>query len=87
MKITRLTEVRNERKRADAKELRKDLYAAMRSAITEDTVGYAIVTWDKDGSNYSTLKPGGPIATRMVPTFAGDALTQHVTIDLVTGRR
>lgn len=86
MKITRLTEVRNERKRADAKELRGEMYRHVGNCIkqmADDIAGYAVVMWDKDGYNYSTLRAGGPIRSRLIPSFARDALNQHVTVDLV----
>lgn len=89
-KPTKLAEVRNDRKRAAAKELRADMFSAMRNAAKDsgdEIACYAIVVWDKDGCNHSTFRSGGPIQSRLVPAFAGDALTQHVTIDLVLGRR
>jgi hypothetical protein len=82
----KLSVVRSERNAEAAKGLRGEMFRGIREAISEmgdDISGYAFVAWDKHGANASTMKSGGPIQSRLTPTFVGDALTQHVTCDLV----
>lgn len=82
----KLSLVRDERREKHAKEFRKDMFNGIRDIVKDagnDIAGYAVVVWNKDGANWSTLKPGGPVQSRLTPTFVGDALTQHVTCDLV----
>ena len=81
----KLSVIRNERTQASAKSLRRDMYSRIGDIMRDagDNVsGYAFVAWDKDGRNYSVLKSGYPLMTRMVPSFAHDSLVQHVTVDL-----
>lgn len=84
-KPVKLSIIRSERNHADAKDLRREMYRHLGNIIREagdDIAGYAVVIWDKDGWNWSNLKAGGPIKSRLLPTFVGDALTQHVSVDL-----
>lgn len=53
----------------------------------DNLAGYAVVLWDKDGYNWSTLRGGGPVKSRLVPTFTSDALNQHVACDLAANDR
>jgi hypothetical protein len=81
-RVVKLQVVRSEKARAEAKELRREFYQSVGDIMADagDNVsGYAIVMWNKDGENWSVVKPGKPFLSRMVPTFAGDSLTQHVT--------
>lgn len=81
----KLSVVRDERTAEAAKGLRGEMFRGIREAISDmgnDIAGYAFVAWDKHGANASTLKSGGPIQSRLAPTFVSDALTQHVTVDL-----
>lgn len=82
----KLSVIRNERERGNAKRLRREMYGHIGNCVREmgDSIaGYAVVMWDKDGYNYSTLRAGGPIKSRLLPTFVNDALTQHVTLDMI----
>lgn len=81
----KLSVVKNERARDDAKFVRRDMYGHIGRIIREagDNIsGYAFVAWDKDGRNYSVLKSGHPLMPRMVPAFAQDSLSQHVAVDM-----
>ncbi len=85
MKPTKLSIVRSERNHAAAKSLRREMYSHIGNIVRDagdEIAGYAIVVWDKDGWNWSNLKGGGPIKSRLIPTFVSDALTQHVAVDL-----
>lgn len=85
----KLSVVRDERRLSEAKELRRDLYGNLASALQQagqNVSGYAVVVWSKDGANYSAVRGGSPILTRMAPSFVKDALNQHVTINMVEDR-
>lgn len=90
MKPTKLSVIRSDQKRSKAKALRAEMYGHIRDAVRDagdNFAGYAVVLWDRDGYNWSTLKSGGPVRSRFIPTFASDALNQHVTCDLVADDR
>ena len=90
MKPVKLSVIRSDRKRVAAKEVRTEMYKRIRectSQIGDNLAGFAIVVWDQEGYNFSTLKGGGPIRTRLVPGFAHDALNQHVAVDLAAADR
>lgn len=89
-KPVKLSVVRSERKHADAKDLRREMFSHLRTVVQDcgdDVAGYAIVVWDKDGYNWSTLKAGGPVKTRFAATFVHDAVQQHAIVDLVDKNR
>lgn len=86
VKVPRLNEIRNERSETKAKELRRGMYGHIRNIIKESgshIAGYAVVIWDDDGHNYSVIQAGGPIKSRILPSFVHDSVQQHVTIDIV----
>ncbi len=81
----KLSVVRDERSIAAAKSFRAEMYRHIGSCVKDagnKIAGYAIVVWDKDGYNWSSMRAGGPVKSRLTPTFVNDALTQHVTLDL-----
>lgn len=81
----KLSVVRSERNHDAAKSLRREMYGHIGNIVRDagdDIAGYAVVVWDKDGWNWSNIRAGGPIKSRLLPTFVGDALTQHVAVDL-----
>lgn len=84
-RVVKLTAVRNEREHDSAKGVRRDMYERIGDIVRDagDNIsGYAFVAWGKDGRNYSVLKSGHPLMTRMVPAFVQDSLSQHVAVDL-----
>ncbi len=86
----KLSVIRNERQRESAKDVRRELYRRMGEIVNDagdNLAGYAVVVWDKNGSNWSNLQGGGPIRTRMAPSFVSDALNQHVACDLANQER
>lgn len=85
-KPVKLSIIRSEKNHAAAKDMRREMFGHIRGLVAdagEDIAGYAIVVWDKDGYNWSTLKSGGPIKSRLAPTFIHDAIQQHVMLDLM----
>ena len=85
MRPVKLSVVRDERREKTAKDFRAEMYGHIRTIVKDagtDIAGYAVVVWDKNGYNWSNLKPGGPVKSRLAPTFVSDALTQHVSVDL-----
>lgn len=81
----KLSVIRSERQRDAAKEIRRELYGSMKDVVDDagdGIAGYALVVWDKQGANWSTLRGGSPIQTRLAPTFVQDALSQHVAVNM-----
>lgn len=82
----KLATVRSEKRHSEAKAMRSEMYHHIGSAVRDagdDIAGYALVIWDREGYNWSSLRSGGPVKSRLVSAFVGDALNQHVTCDLV----
>lgn len=85
-KLVRLSVIKNERAKSAAKGLREGMYRHIGNAtrdLGDKIAGYAFVAWGSDGTNYSVLRGGSPILSRLVPEFARDALSQHATTLLV----
>lgn len=81
----KLSVVRSERQRSEAKEIRRSLYHHIGEVVRgagDEIAGFAVVVWDKRGGNWSTLKGGGPIMTRLAPSFVRDSLNQHVAVNM-----
>lgn len=81
----KLSAIRSERQHDAAKDMRRELYGNLRAVVQDagdKIAGYAVVVWDKDGSNWSTLRSGAPIQSRLAPSFVHDSLQQHVTVNL-----
>ena len=85
-----LSEVANDRKRKEARELRASLFARCRSALDQmgdDISGFAIVVWDKQGDMRSAYNAErGPIRAAIVPTLCADALNRHVAVMLAAAK-
>lgn len=85
-KIIRLVQVRNERKAAEARNVRENLFAGARSAAADhgdDFAGFALVSWRRDGGMHTSIFTGyGPIADSLVPAQVHDALQRHLTIEI-----
>lgn len=67
-------------------ELKARLTAQIAAAIAThgpDFAGYALVTWDmRGGARTSYDTQAGPVSHTLMPVFAQDALSRHVTIEL-----
>lgn len=86
----KLSVIVSDRKRENAKAVKRELYYRIGQIVNDcgdDIAGYAVVVWDKNGSNWSNLQGGAPIKTRMAPEFVRDALSQHVAIDMANQER
>jgi len=85
-RVVKLSVVRNQRKAAEAKSLRSDLFNSARrisSAMGDEFGGYAIVAWERNGDVYSSINNSyGPIRGRALPSFCRDAISAHVTLDI-----
>ena len=76
----------NQKRKAEARELRRILYARCRSACDQagdEIAGFAIVVWDARGDMKSAYDAArGPIGPALVPTLVSDALNRHVAVKL-----
>jgi hypothetical protein len=81
-----LSQIVNDRRREEARELRAALFQRCRAAIEqmgEDISGFALVVWDHEGSMRSAYDAArGPIRAPLVPTLVADALNRHVAVML-----
>lgn len=70
--------------RADRqKRLRRILGRSVRSALSGEVAGFALVTWDTRGDAHSVYcTDSGPVGHRLMPAFVHDALNQHVAVSL-----
>lgn len=84
-KPVKLSVVRSERKREEARAVRKSAHQRFRD-ISDDygdeLTGYVLVAWDSKGWLTSTVYPGGPFPSRTIPAVVSEALSQHVTSNL-----
>jgi len=82
VEIVRIDDAVTARREAEAKDVRKMLFAHCRAILEElgeDVSGFAVVAWSRDGELRSALDTGyGPIRAALIPTLAGDALNRHV---------
>lgn len=84
--VRSLTEISNDRRKADAKATRHSLFERCRAAcdqVGDDIAGFAVIVWDKRGdlrSAYDATR--GPIGPALVPTLVSDALNRHVAVKL-----
>lgn len=85
-RIARLEQVRLADKEAEAKRVRRELFAACNRAaqqLGDEIAGYAVVVWGKDGEMRTSYDAqNGPIRAPLVPTLASDALNRHVAVML-----
>lgn len=85
-KVSNLQRVRLAGKEAEAKRVRKELFAACSRAaeqLGDEIAGYAVVVWGKDGEMRTAYDAqSGPIRAPLVPTLASDALNRHVAVML-----
>ena len=85
-KIVCLVQVRNERKAAQAKYMRRDMHCAVRSACRgcgDDLSGYALVAWDRMGNVHTAINQGlGPFGWCALPNQCRDAINRHIAIAL-----
>lgn len=85
-KIIRLVQARNERKAAEARNVRENMFAGARAAAADhgdDIAGFALVSWRRDGGMHTSIFTGyGPVADSMVPMQVHDALQRHLTIEI-----
>ena len=83
-KIVRLSIVRNDRKASEAKHIRHDMHAAVRSVCADfgdETSGYALVTWTRKGEVQSLVNQGyGPFGWGCLPEIYRDAINRHISI-------
>ena len=81
-----LTAVANDRRSAEAKEVRGALFAQCRAILDElgdDVSGFAFVVWTRDGDIRSGFDTGyGPVRPALIPTLTSDALNRHVAVTL-----
>jgi hypothetical protein len=75
----------NERRREEARDLRRSLFRDCRlvcDELGETASGYALVVWTRDGDLRSVYNVGpGPIGAALVPTLVSDALNRHIAAD------
>ena len=89
-KIVRLSVVRNERKRAQAKRIYRKMFDVCRDASKEwgdDIAGFAVVAWNTRGgtlTGYDTTD--GPVDSHVMPNVVAHALHRHVTLDDINNR-
>lgn len=84
-RTVKLSVVRDFRKQQAAKELRGAIYGEIRkitSGIGDDLSGFAFMAWSREGTIYTALNPGRPYG-RAMPEIMRDALSQHITADLI----
>lgn len=62
---------------------RRHLVRAVRSALSGEVAGYALVVWDRDGGVSSYIKASERVSRRILPAIAHDALLQHMTLDIL----
>lgn len=77
-------ELRDIHPRADRqKHLRRLLVRSVRSALTGEVAGYALVTWNARGDAHTSYcTDSGPVGQRLMPAFVHDVLGQHVAVSL-----
>ena len=89
--ITRLSDVADAAKAAEARALRAALFGRCRAAIDQvgdEIAGFALVVWDAQGNLRSAYDAErGPIAPALVPTLVADALNRHVAVMIAAARR
>jgi hypothetical protein len=85
-----LTDVRDDRKRQDARDMRQSLFQRCRAAadqLGDNISGFALVVWDNHGDLRSAYDAArGPIGPALVPTLVSDALNRHVAVKLAEER-
>jgi hypothetical protein len=83
-KVVRLSVVRNERKAAEVKHMRRDMHTAVRStcrALGDDLSGYALVSWTRGGEVHTNINEGyGPFGWGSLPGQCHDAINRHIAI-------
>ena len=68
---------------ARQKRLRRILGRSVRSALSGEIAGFALVTWDARGDAHTSYcVDSGPVGHRLMPAFVHDALQQHVAVTL-----
>jgi hypothetical protein len=86
-RIVKLSVIRNQRKAAEAKSIRSDLFASARNItrdIGDDIGGFALIVWRRNGEACSAINNCyGPLRGRSLPSFCRDAISTHVTLDLM----
>lgn len=84
MKPVNLKLVRDKKRAAKVKEVRDAAVARVKdcTGLANEITGYAMIFWDKGGNTYSVVRPGAPIAGRLVPVMVHDVLQQHASSDI-----
>jgi hypothetical protein len=82
----KISVVRSDVRKGKAQDVRREIFHYTKAILAEageKISGYAVVVWDTDGHNWTVFKGGAPIQSRMIPSFASDALQQHVVVNMV----
>lgn len=84
--MTTLIEINPRRERQGR--LRRILGRSVRSALSGEVAGFALVTWDSRGDAHTSYcTDSGPVGHRLMPAFVHDALNQHVSVTLAQEQR
>ena len=86
-KPIKLSVIRNQAKREDAKHVRRSLFLAARQTCGsrgDELSGFILVAWDKEGTLRTSVLEGPPFARPFLPYLFRDAIHQQQSAELAS---